>query len=214
MEAQPATPLSARGQKPGEMESPADVYGLLRRWLSISESQICALEVLAAHLPEVNDLLDGSFSEISQNFVEVSGQLDCYRKKVEIMAARDQSAEGEEALAMAHDISQRVGKLIVSLQFQDRVSQNMVITVNVMRAIVEYLQAEIKVTAGSLLQAETGSVLDVEFAEKLIALLNLGELKQRFVEHLLAHGYITDAAEVGYNSGEYADCTDDDIDLF
>lgn len=41
---------------------------LLKRWLSVAESQICALEVLSSQLPKLNQILGENMMSLSVSF--------------------------------------------------------------------------------------------------------------------------------------------------
>lgn len=179
--------------------------GLLKHWLSVSESQICALEVLRTQLPEVDALLNDSFTDISGRFVQLAEDFQQYK-------TMDQTSEAAQALSA--EISQTIGGIITGMQFQDRVSQNLVITVNVLNAIVAYLQEEIDETISELDEQKQRAKLDEDFARELIGLLNLGELQHKFVHHLVEHGYITDPAQLGISPDKAQREDDDNIDLF
>ncbi|MCC7260533.1 MAG: hypothetical protein IT567_05830 [Alphaproteobacteria bacterium] len=170
-------------------------HGLLKNWLSVTESQICALEVLRAQLPEVKQLMEHNIESVSDAFSSIAAQLG------------DGGASGPLADAL--------GRAIMGLQFQDRVSQNLVITINILHAVIEYLQREVDETASALDRAHERSKLDMDFAKHLMGLLNLGDLQRKFVHHLLEHGYIENPAALGL-SPDTPDRkkANDDIDLF
>lgn len=170
-------------------------HGLLKNWLSVTESQICALEVLRSQLPEVKQLMEHNIEDVSGAFSDIAAHVG------------NQDTTGTLADALA--------RAIMGLQFQDRVSQNLVITINVLNAVIEYLQREIDDTASALDRAHERSRLDMDFAKHLMGLLNLGDLQRKFVHHLLEHGYIENPAALGLSPDvPEKKRADDDIDLF
>lgn len=113
-------------------------------------------------------------------------------------------------------INNTISSIIVDMQFQDRVSQNLVIVVNVLNAIIAYLQDEINETTESFDEYNERADLDRDFAQKLLKLLTLGELQHKFMDHLLTHKYISSFAELGYDPNAHPEQKkdDDNIDLF
>lgn len=153
------------------------------------------LHTLAVHLPEVNTLLDSSFSTISEQFVEVASLLGEYHDLTE-KDARD---------TMYARISSLVSKTIIDMQFQDRVSQNLVIAVNITKQISEFLETQLK----------HGTPLDTEMTQKLVYLLNLGEIKQKFIQYAQEAGAMGDPAEYGIRDAVVeVKPNEDDIELF
>ncbi len=162
-----------------------------------------ALHTLAVHLPEVNALLDTSFSSISEQFVEVANLLQEYG------ALCDKPSLSEAETASKHEIFQRmsalVGKTIIDMQFQDRVSQNLVITVNIAQQIAEALRGRIP----------EGTPLDTKLTQQLVHLLNLGDIKQKFTAYAQSVGAMSDPAEYGIREAVVtAKAEEDDIELF
>lgn len=109
-----------------------------------------------------------------------------------------------------------ISQIVVGMQFQDRVSQNILITVNVMQEIISFLDAQILTAMPDITKEDRKKMLNKDFAKDLIKTFRLGELQLSFVRHLIEHGYIEDAAEVGFDlsAHEVGDKKDDDIDLF
>lgn len=241
---------------------------LLKRWLSVAESQICALEVLCSQLPKVNGILEDNMMDLSASFselatetqhqtknvvqvketarhVEVNGKSQTIEAAVayieghldsgdakgalkQIKLLQKALKEQEKVLDNALEVAQvsvdqmvtAISTAIVGMQFQDRVSQNIVIAEKVLKEIVYYLQASVNETLSNLTahsQREDGkngkSPLDVDFARQLMAHLNLGELQGQFVDHLVEHHYIKDASELGVKD-TVSQQQNDDVELF
>lgn len=175
---------------------------------SFSESQMrtvqAALHTLAQHLPEVNALLDSSFSSISEQFVEVADLIT----QCEALSGSDTASDQEKAKrsALFHRMSALVSKTIIDMQFQDRVSQNLVITVNVCSQIADFLD----------LQLRSGIPLDTKLTQQLVHLLNLGDIKQKFIAYSRECGAMEDPSEYGIRDAvvEEKASDDDDIELF
>lgn len=229
---------------------------LLKRWLSITESQICALEVLSDQLPKMNSILEGNMMDLSTSFNVMANHarnqtgnvstvakaatiflvdghpttlrevLQIFRKITEdarngkeeeknkrmlnsiIAAVMQQEEQLRNALETAEFSSDKmicaITSAIVGMQFQDRVSQNLVIATNVSKEIIIYLREAIDATISSFESREhvlgkSGTIaIDETFAKKLIEYLTLGELQQKFIDHLITHGYITNPSQLGF----------------
>lgn len=152
-----------------------------------------ATHTLSEHLKEVNQLLDTSFSNISDQFITISGK---------VSALADISDEQARKTAVA-DIGQLISKTIVDMQFQDRVSQNIVIAINTLAA------------AANNLNVQHAAQMNEALTDELVRLLNLGEIKQKFHVYAAERGWIT-AEELSMLKGPTcaADMEADDIELF
>lgn len=115
---------------------------------------------------------------------------------------------------LSDEISGSLSKVIIAMQFQDWVSQNLVITLNVLGANIRYLKGEIDATIPALDHVHQRVEIDKEFTKLLILEFSLGELKNKFVDYLMTHEYITDPSEVGFEVADSTGTQDDDIELF
>ena len=119
---------------------------MLQKWLGVSESHLGPTEILCDNLDKVNHLLETSMQEISNDFIQIATMFQEQNQRIKDLAekADDQSVSKQDLVEVQKEmdaIDQLVGKIIVSMQFQDRVSQNIVITNKVMNTIVEYVKA-------------------------------------------------------------------------
>lgn len=229
---------------------------LLKNWLSVSESQTCALEVLCAQIPLVSKLLETSMCDISERFVAMASDFEQYanhttqalseptgstlEQKLQDALQTLHNGQTKEAEAkleqiiydsnqqsqalnesrttieeFGRTINEAISRIIVDMQFQDRVSQNLVIVTNVLNAVIRYLQGEIDDTISNFNERNDRADLDKDFAQQLLKLLTLGELQHKFMDHLVTHHYISDYAELGYDPNAHPTKKDDDnIDLF
>jgi hypothetical protein len=149
-----------------------------------------ASHILSAHIQEINVLLDTSFSNISNQFITISS----------MVSALASLSDNEARSAKTAEISALISKTIMDMQFQDRVSQNLVITSNILKATADTLNVD---------NAQT---LDTPLADTLVHLLNLGDIKQKFFAYALERGWV-DASTVP-TSDTTAPASDDDIELF
>ncbi len=151
-----------------------------------------ALHTLATHLPTINHLLDSSFTSISDQFIQVSTLLARYDTL--------ESSDPNRPELYQH-MAQLVQKTIMDLQFQDRVSQNLVITINICRMLAEKLDAP------------SGGTIDEPLTRELVNLLNLGEIKQQFLAYAGARNWIENPEAMGISMPK-AEAEPDDIELF
>lgn len=164
-----------------------------------------AIHALAQQLPEVNALLETSFEEISATFLTIATQVNAYRDIVN--ECEIPSDTKEQLAAISSDISNNITKIVMGLQFQDRVSQNLVITINVLNDLLNEWP-----------QGESNDSRDVAFARSVLEKMKLGEVRQRYIDYLMEHGIIDDPSAIGFDSISAKEKTDgdgdDDIDLF
>lgn len=130
-----------------------------------------------------------------------------------------QEKELHKELQKATDIikenTSEISEIVIGMQFQDRVSQNILITINIMKAIVTYLDQAINDSMPELTKDDRKKLLNKEFAKHMLEQLRLGDLQTSFINHLLNHGYIQDASELGFSLDAHEKKEDsDDIDLF
>jgi hypothetical protein len=124
--------------------------------------------------------------------------------------------ELDKTIENIQDNINEISHIVVGMQFQDRVSQNILITINIMKTIVDYLEKEICKSLPNLPKEERRKLLDKDFAKEILTQFRLGELQLSFVQHLIEHGYIKNADEVGFSIEDHQkkDDDEDDIELF
>lgn len=204
-----------------------EVLRHLKKWLSTSESQISSLETLNGHLPKVKERMEGDMEKVTASFVDLTVALDAYAAGVNALMERVPVAERDESMcalfdnlnAKGDEISSSVTGIIVAMQFQDWVSQNLQIVMDVLKGNISYLRTEIGETIALLDAAHEVSPIDMVFARLLCEQLKLGELQQQYVRYLLDHGYIDDPSDLGVVLSLGGDASegaaeDDDIELF
>lgn len=158
------------------------------------------------------------FLKTQQSLATTTSDKDTAQKALKLLSAiksQERSIVGEikkAKKAIEANISE-MSKIVVGMQFQDRVSQNIMITINIMQAISSYLDKEIENSLPSVTKEERKKMLNKEFAKELLQKFRLGELQSAFVEHLVQHGYITDASEIGFSPKD-DNKTAEDVELF
>lgn len=123
--------------------------------------------------------------------------------------------EIEKANNALSDASKEISQIVMNMQFQDRVSQNILITVNIMKSIVNYLDEGITQSLPNISKEDRRKLLNIEFAQELLKQFRLGDLQKSFVDHLIAHEYIKKAEDIGFSDDQREQRDEDDnIDLF
>ena len=145
---------------------------------------------------------------------ETAKSLQSLAKKITKQES-DIHAKLDKAVVAIKENSSEIGKIIVGMQFQDRVSQNIMIAINIMQAVVSYLDKEIEHSLPNVSKEERKKMLNIDFAKEVLQTFRLGELQLSFVNHLLEHGYIKDASDIGFDISAHDKADDDDdVDLF
>lgn len=192
---------------------------MLKKWLGVSESHLGPTKLLCDNLDNVNNLLESSMQDISNDFIQIATKFQEQNQRITELASQgEHDSIPKDALVSIKqemdDIDQLIGKIIVSMQFQDRVSQNIVITHKVMNTIIEYVKDNENLTAEHL-NGKTGAVaIDIDFVSKIISCLSLGDLRSNFTDYLVSQGHIKDSSEIGYMPPDSDDQGDDSFDLF
>lgn len=181
------------------------------------------IEQEISHISSAVDIIemDGekiSIPEYIESLATTTSDKDTAKKALKLLSAiksQERSIFGEikkVKKAIEANVSE-MSKIVVGMQFQDRVSQNIMITINIMRTISDYLDKEIANSLPSVSKEERKKMLNKEFAKDLLQKFRLGELQSAFVEHLVKHGYITDASEIGFSPKDH-NKTAEDVELF
>jgi len=182
----------------------------IKQWISVAESQMCALDVVGHQLPDVRVLLEENVEAISTHFSIFASEISSQRSQIfEIKSFIDDNVNDGNISGVnsrLDNLEESVQKLnselmecIVRMQFQDRISQNLVIATNVIAEIKDYLENSVNDTTRAF-EGVTRSrdlTLDKGFAKKMLKHLTLGELQHKFVSDLIAHGYIQNETELG-----------------
>lgn len=145
------------------------------RWPSVPEAQICVMVALERQLARVNRLLETSFGELSAQFVQLAADMHAYRTLGQAAASPEQAAIGER-------IDRTLKHGITSMQFQDRVSQNLVITMDVLREIAAALAAQ-------RASVHPSAPIDHEAARELYYFLRLGEIREAYLNALVDRAF-------------------------
>ena len=167
--------------------------------------------------------MDGSAQNIRDVLYELEEKMDdkeFVEKTVKslIEASKKQDKKLKEAMEVAEVSSDEmltaVSSAIVGMQFQDRVSQNLVIAEKVTGGIADQIRGIITMAVSSLGDVSDKDI-NKDLAKEIITLLTLGELQHKFAERLIENGYIKDSSELGFDADGATQKEDDDsVELF
>ncbi len=171
------------------------------RWASLAEPQLCVMEALSIQLARVNQLLEASFNDLSTQFVRMAEDMKTYR-------ALTRSHLDTGGAELAGRIEATLAQSIMSMQFQDRVSQNLVITMDVLKALAAELETQLNS------DAQGGAPIQTDAARELYHFLRLGEIRGEYLEALKRRGYIRSVEDLGISGSEIPKEDCDNVELF
>lgn len=198
----------------------------IKQWISVAESQMCALDVVSHQLPDMRVLLEDNVEAISTHFSSFASEINSQKGKIEEIKSFIADDAGNSVMSdgvslRLDDLEKSVQTLnselmecIVRMQFQDRISQNLVIAANVIAEIQDYLEDSVKDTTHAFedVTRSKNLTLDKEFAKKMLKHLTLGELQHKFVSDLIQHGYIQNETEL--DVADIGASEEGDVELF
>jgi methyl-accepting chemotaxis protein len=132
---------------------------------------------------------------------------------MEALVRRSSSLETivADAVKEAEVISADVDGMVTGIQFQDRTRQRLEHVVDTLHVVDQALE-EIKSTTATSLPELVGIVPDIEWVKKLLERFTLGEMRTRFVAHLLDGERPADLPED--TSGNSAPSSSGSMELF
>lgn len=192
-----------------------DFHDILKQWLSVAESQACALDVLSEQVPDLNVLLTENMERLSESFTVIASASNRLEAPLATIAESngDIPSALEDIAHLQKELTTAISNAIVGMQFQDRVSQNLVIMEKVIRAIDEHQRTTVDQTL-EMVGGKRKAYLNYDFARKITELFTLGELKQKFLTLLVNDGYISHQSDLGIEVTETEKTQEDDVELF
>lgn len=180
-------------------EPAAHTAELFQRRLNLNEVQISVLRALEKQLPDVNQLLETSFGDLSENFVNMSSDIADFQNQVVTFSQLNPdddiiSEMAREAINVSSRLNENLTKVIMGMQFQDRVSQNLVIAINVIRELAIELNQYSTDIRARIDHAEITP--DPDSIALFLSILKLGEVKQLFLDFLRERGHTEVVAQV------------------
>lgn len=162
-------------------------------------------EVMSKVTPDINNLLETNMISIAESFTKIAESGRKLQEEVKTAQENQSSEVNIELLKEGLDnINSHVSQAIIGMQFQDRLSQNLVILKDVSCEVRNYIN--------STLEAQGGRELDVDFAKSILALIKLGEIRDIYINDMVSHGYIKGPEDLDYEVAEAE--SDLDIELF
>lgn len=158
-------------------------------------------EVMAKVTPDINNLLEENITSISDNFTEIASSGRNLQSRIE---ASGDKLSISEIKSEVEKINKSVANAIIGLQFQDRLSQNLV--------ILQDISQEIKSSIENTLDKKESKEIDIELSKTILSLLKLGTIRDTYIEYLISKGFIDSPEDLGYHEIENEE--ESDIELF
>ena len=157
-------------------------------------------KIISEITPKLNSLVEVNIAQISESFANIASLF----KKV----------SGEINPEVAQEIDKNIGSAIMGMQFQDRLSQNLVIIKNITDVLMDNISETSKLSQSSA--NAVGESFNLDLAKKIIENLKLGELRDIFVARLISEGHIKSIEDLGIAvaTEEEKQKLEDDIELF
>ena len=191
-------PLKASDVKP---ENSDDKTQELVETIAVASAVLTVIEDV---VPKLNNLVEQNILTISDSFSKIAATSKTMAKHL---------AQTPEAKPLMDEIEKNVAMAIMGMQFQDRLSQNLVIIKN----ISETLNSTFK-SAINLQQSKNTSgndAINIDLGKKILENLKLGEVREIYIDFLSKSGLIKDPSILGYKAAtEEANKQEDDVELF
>lgn len=168
-------------------------------------SAAAVVEVMAKVTPDVNHLLESNMVKISESFTKIAESARKLQEDIGVTEASSFAAKKPDFKDAVDDINKNIMEVIVGMQFQDRLSQNLVI----LKDISEETRSNISANLSSLPKQ-----VDKESLKSLLALIKLGEVRDVFIEYLTKNGFISGPEYLDYNTVDKSSSENDEIELF
>lgn len=163
------------GLSPQKASSPVskdEIETLLKRWLSVAESQACALEVLGNQIPKINTLLEENMIAISKSFNVLAGEAQDQAKNIAmvVVAATEMEIGGKttsvrEAIMNlgngAGDVAQEIKDIKSAIAQQEK-------------KLDEALKVS-QVSYNKMLGAVTSAIVGMQFQDRVSQNLKIAE---------------------------------------
>jgi hypothetical protein len=172
-----------------------EILDLLRRWINLSSFQKRALLGLANEVQTSCDLLETSVRDLSEHFMQLASIAQTQESRV--------NSSGDKARLFSDNIAE----IVTKMQFQDRTNQRLSLIISTLKVIAESSN-DLEGKTFDLTGNKPSDSEDTEWINPIIEKLHLGEMKERFIRHVLF-----DEPHVGDTSIDHVKASDD-IELF
>jgi hypothetical protein len=164
------------------------------------------LTIVEEVIPRVNKLVEDNIGVITSNFEKIATTSKALARYFELT--------NTDVSPFIKEIEKSIGNAIMGIQFQDRLSQNLVILQNISQVSNQHIKGALNIQQNK--NGADGSGLNLDLSKKILENLKLGEVREVFVNYLVQNGLIKDAAELGYTAAddENKKQHSDDIELF
>ncbi len=160
------------------------------------------LQVIENIIPNVNKLLEDNILLLSEGLTKIASE----SKKLQKYIAENSSFEKSQLENFAKNINDGASSAIVGIQFQDRVSQNLVIACDIANNLEKFIAENYNLITGNL---------NKKLSEDILNLIKLGEIRDKYIAILKQLNLINDSAEIGFKPNEDASkVNNDDVELF
>ncbi len=166
----------------------------------ILASASAVIEVMAKVTPDINHLLESNMILVSENFTKIAEAGSNLKK----MTLDNDDISSEAVKAEVDKINSSVMNAIMSLQFQDRLSQNLV--------ILENISKELSNSTAQAINLQSG--VDLDLSKSILELIKLGEIRNIYIDHLVNAGLISGPEDLDYKQVDEAPSSADEIELF
>lgn len=157
------------------------------------------LHILNYILPNVNKLLEENIMLISDSFTKIAEASSIVEKNLD-------NNNLPEIRAQIQEISKNVSSAIIGLQFQDRVSQNLTISMIISSVINEHISKTILSNDGKV-------EANLDISRQIYDKIFLGEIRNEFVDFLIQKKLINSPDDLGHKAVD-ASNHNEDIELF
>ncbi len=191
-----------------------EVKTLSKEIAMLSDEMQEKIHAIASSVKEGYSTLQSVATIDMSNNINVRDKIDAIMEAMLAQGEETRSVMQETAVASRHT-SDVISRMIVGMQFQDRTTQNVQNTVDVLQCLTDSLQKMREETLHMLKSDEHVVVLDIGFIRDILQYVTLSDLKHAFIDHLVEKGYVKNADALGVNVGNVAAThSDEDIELF
>ncbi|MDX1949191.1 MAG: hypothetical protein SFT90_01670 [Rickettsiales bacterium] len=161
-----------------------------------------ALNVVEKIIPSVNKLLEDNILLLSEGLTQIASE----SKKMQKYLSENSTPDKNLLEAFSKRINDGASQAIVGIQFQDRVSQNLVIACDIASNLDNFIAGKYSLLEGNL---------NKDLSKDIMNLIKLGEIRDNYLEILKSLKLINDPSEVGFVPNSQADkVSSDDVELF
>lgn len=161
-----------------------------------------AVSVIQHVVPNVNKLLEDNILLLSESFTRIAQSSKDLQNKL----SKLEHPQKAEFLSLANEIGSGVSSAIIGMQFQDRVSQNLVIVNEIANNLNNFIKSN---------YSKFDNNINVEFSKLVLSLIKLGEIRDHYIENLKSQNLIEDGSEIGFNADQDTSHVNaDEVELF